>query len=270
MTGGGGDYDAVVVGSGYGGSIAACRLAAAGVDVCLIERGRRWAAGDFPTNVVGLLSAVRVESRNWRIALGKKDALFQIHEQGDSLAVVACGLGGGSLINAGVIAPTPARVKKDPRWPSEWNKDWDACEASATSALSAQSIPTEFYNARIMRELAREALEDCVESPVKLSIDFGGGRGGGGGCLGCGNCLSGCPYDAKNSTDKNYLASAIENGCKVRTGCRAQYVVQNPDFDRLGGRGMRGRRWWICFDDLDYVCADFVVLSGIKLILFLD
>ncbi|KAK1324178.1 hypothetical protein QJS10_CPA02g01008 [Acorus calamus] len=66
---GGGDYDVVVVGSGYGGSIAACRLAAAGVDVCLIERGRRWAAGDFPTNVVGLLSAVRVESqenRTWK------------------------------------------------------------------------------------------------------------------------------------------------------------------------------------------------------------
>ncbi|KAK1324185.1 Long-chain-alcohol oxidase FAO1 [Acorus calamus] len=113
-----------------------------------------------------------------------------------------------------------------------------------------------------MRELAREALEDSVESPVKLSIDFGGGRGGGGGCLGCGNCLSGCPYDAKNSTDKNYLALVIKNGCKMRTGCRARYMVQNPDFDRSGGRGMRGRRWRVCFDDLDYVCADFVVLSA--------
>ncbi|KAK1288352.1 hypothetical protein QJS10_CPB19g00420 [Acorus calamus] len=102
MTSGG--YDVVVVGSGYGGSVVACRLVAAGVDVCLIERGRRWAAGDFPTNVVGLLLAVRVDSRNWGVILGRKDALFQIHEQGDSLAVVACGLGGGSLINAGLIA----------------------------------------------------------------------------------------------------------------------------------------------------------------------
>ncbi|KAK1275618.1 hypothetical protein QJS04_geneDACA011734 [Acorus gramineus] len=50
----------MVVGFGYGGSVAACRLATAGVDVCLIERGRRWAAGDFPTDVVGLLSACRL------------------------------------------------------------------------------------------------------------------------------------------------------------------------------------------------------------------
>lgn len=72
-------YDAVVIGSGYGGAVAACRLSRAGVEVCLIEKGRKWEAQDFPTNTLKLISELRMENRNLGVNVGPKDALFQVH-----------------------------------------------------------------------------------------------------------------------------------------------------------------------------------------------
>ncbi|KAK2984164.1 hypothetical protein RJ640_020574, partial [Escallonia rubra] len=70
-------YDAIVVGSGYGGSVAACRMSTAGLKVCLIEKGRRWEAQDFPTDSLHMLLASRIESRNLGISFGPKNALLQ-------------------------------------------------------------------------------------------------------------------------------------------------------------------------------------------------
>lgn len=79
FSGGGGGYDAVVVGSGYGGSVAACRMSMAGLKVCLLEKGRRWEASDFPTDSLKIFSAVRMEHRNLGLNFGPKDALFQVY-----------------------------------------------------------------------------------------------------------------------------------------------------------------------------------------------
>ncbi|XP_068658121.1 uncharacterized protein [Aristolochia californica] len=279
-------YDAVVVGSGYGGSVAACRLSMAGIKVCLIEKGRRWEAEDFPTNSVQMLSAVRMDMRNWGLDFGRKDALFQVHIQGDSLTGVVCGLGGGSLVNAGVMVSTPARTRKNPKWPREWEKDWEACELSALEILKPQSLPVEFPSAAVMREIAEE-IEDIRPDSIKLTVNFGGkddqsstGPQSFGSCLACGNCMSGCPYNAKNSIDKNYLARAIQffvsfdilnlcfdrkDGCIVKTGCSVRFVVKNQDADyeeleKIYER--KRRRWRVYFDEFEYVCADFVVLSA--------
>ncbi|KAH0469321.1 hypothetical protein IEQ34_002553 [Dendrobium chrysotoxum] len=132
--------------------------------------------------------------------------LFQIHEG-------VCGFGGGSLVNAGVLLPTPIRTRRDPRWPKDWNKDWEHFERLASSMLGAQVVPAESTNAQI---------EDYKPDPIKLSINFGRKEEEEEGhnlvgskklesCLACGNCLSGCPYTAKNSADKNYLALAVED-----------------------------------------------------------
>lgn len=71
-------YDAVVVGSGYGGSVAAFRLSMAGIKVCLVEKGRQWEPHDFPTNSMKIMSALRVENKNLGVSFGPKDALFQV------------------------------------------------------------------------------------------------------------------------------------------------------------------------------------------------
>ncbi|KDP37333.1 hypothetical protein JCGZ_06787 [Jatropha curcas] len=210
-------YDAIVVGSGYGGSVAACRLSMAGIKVCLMERGRRWKAEDFPTDGLKLISAMRMDQPSG-FSFGPKDALFQVYEQNDSLAAVACGLGGGSLVNAGVMLPTPIRARRNPKWPKEWERDWDICEASAAAMLRTQNVPVMFPIANVMAEIARAENEETFDNLIKLSINFDVEDSPSNSmklqkmnsCLACGNCLAGCPYNAKNSTDKNYLLLAIQ------------------------------------------------------------
>ena len=130
---------------------------------------------------------------------------------------MACGLGGGSLVNAGVMLPTPVRARRNPKWPKEWERDWDICEASAAAMLRVQSVPVRFPVAKVMGEISNGEIEDSSQD-MKLSINFDLEEPPSnpmkpqqmGSCLACGNCLAGCPYNAKNSTDKNYILSAIK------------------------------------------------------------
>ncbi|XP_050945050.1 uncharacterized protein LOC103500910 isoform X5 [Cucumis melo] len=261
-------FDAIVIGSGYGGSVAACRMSMAGIKVCLLEKGRKWESQDFVTDSMNITSAVRMENRNLGISFGPKDALFQVFEQNDSIATVACGLGGGSLVNAGVMVPTPVLVRRDPNWPKEWERDWNFCESAATAMLKVQSIPIKFPSAKVLDEIVDEEIEGCFESSLNLSINFDleeslsnsrkiQQRGN---CLACGNCLAGCPYNAKSSTDKNYLLTAIQAGCVVHTTCQVQYVVKNSPNQE--GRTSQKRRWSVYLNEIDFIACDFVILSA--------
>lgn len=133
--------------------------------------------------------------------------------QGDSLAVVASGLGGGSLINAGVMMSTPKRARRDPRWPTDWEKDWQINESKARAMLDPQSIPFEFPSSKVMDAISDE-IEDCVKDTLHLSVKMKASLNPFGlpqnDCKACGNCFTGCPYDAKSSTDKNYVAAALQ------------------------------------------------------------
>lgn len=71
-------FDAIVIGSGYGGSVAACRMSMAGIKVCLLEKGRKWESQDFVTDSMKITSAVRMENHNLGLSFGPKDALFQV------------------------------------------------------------------------------------------------------------------------------------------------------------------------------------------------
>lgn len=265
-------YDAIVVGSGYGGSVAACRTAMAGAKVCLVEKGRKWESKDFPTNSLETLSASRVENKNLGLSFGPKDALFQLYGQDDSMAVVACGLGGGSLVNAGVMLPTPLKARRNPKWPKEWERDWESCEASASAMLRIQSVPTKFPNAKVMEQIVGEEFEETSDGPLKLGITFDIEDKPNrslenqemGSCLACGNCLAGCPYNAKNSNDKTYLVSAVQAGCTIKTGCQVQFVVENPDYisRKEENNGRKRRRWRVFLNEIDYLTSDFVILSA--------
>ncbi|KAL7582572.1 uncharacterized protein LOC111882597 isoform X1 [Lactuca sativa] len=262
------DYDAIVVGSGYGGSVAAYRMSMAGIKVCLLEKGRKWEAQDFPTDSLRLLSSVRFENKSLKFGLGPKDALFQIHTEHDSLAATVCGLGGGSLVNAGVMLPTPVRAKRNPKWPKEWESNWKSCEASASSMLNIQNVPVKFSNAKTMEKLMVGDEFKETSTSLKVSINFDVEEQGThlktpkeiGSCIACGNCLSGCTYNAKNSTDKNYLFSAVEAGCSIKTDCEVKYVVKNPNDTNTHRK--RARRWLVYLNETDYLQSDFVILSA--------
>ena len=97
-------YSAVVIGSGYGGGVAAARLARAGVQVAVLERGREFLPGDFPAVESGFMREVQVDTPapGGGARLGSPLALFDVRVNGDISVLVGCGLGGTSLINANV------------------------------------------------------------------------------------------------------------------------------------------------------------------------
>lgn len=126
---------------------------------------------------------------------------------------MAHGLGGGSLVNAGVMLPTTVHARRDPKWPEAWEKDWERYEATASDMLRIQSIPMKFQNSKIMQEVIDKEFDVNIQKPLKLSLNFDVEDSRmsqeSGNCVACGNCLAGCPYNAKNSTDKTYLVTAI-------------------------------------------------------------
>lgn len=106
------DADAIIIGSGSGGAVAAARLAQAGYRVLILERGRRWNPGDFPRDPV-------LEGRwLWSVDQG----LYDIRGLGGMFAVQAAGWGGGSLAYANVFA-RPSDASMDPRWPVHLRRD---------------------------------------------------------------------------------------------------------------------------------------------------
>ncbi|KAJ8642501.1 hypothetical protein MRB53_004249 [Persea americana] len=169
------------------------------------------------------------------------------------------------------MVPTPARVKRDPRWPKEWQVDWETCEAHAVPMVNPQDNPVESATATAMRE-AYEEIEESSPSLVKHSVNFTHEKepdsNGLEPCVACGNCLSGCPHNAKKSNDKNYIALAIQASTFgwIILHSEVQYIVKvaNEDYSENGDINGKqcGRRWHIYFDNLEYIAANFVILSA--------
>lgn len=112
------DFDVLIVGSGYGGAVAAAGLAGSRdkgklVKVGVLERGKEYLPGSFPGHLRDLAGHVRFNTPNGAVPVGNREGLFDVRVGPDVSALVANGLGGGSLINAGVmVAPRGAALKK--------------------------------------------------------------------------------------------------------------------------------------------------------------
>ncbi|MEQ1843569.1 MAG: FAD-dependent oxidoreductase, partial [Verrucomicrobiales bacterium] len=112
------EYEVVVIGSGYGGSIAASRMARAGRSVCLLEKGREYLPGDFPETTEQAALEMNATTQQGH-HLGRENGLYTF-EFGEGINVFrGCGLGGTSLVNANVSIEADKRVFEDPLWPAE-------------------------------------------------------------------------------------------------------------------------------------------------------
>ena len=101
-------YDVIVIGSGYGGGVAASRLARCGKKIAVLERGREFATGEFPSRFPDLKNQLRVSKGAH--STGPTTALFDVRLGDDMHVISGCGLGGGSLVNGGVALKPDQRV----------------------------------------------------------------------------------------------------------------------------------------------------------------
>ncbi|MGD8356055.1 MAG: GMC oxidoreductase [Methyloceanibacter sp.] len=214
-------YDVVVVGSGYGGGIAAARLSRAGQHVCVLERGREVPVGGFPSRLPELRRELQVTNGAKRS--GSRTGLYDVRLGSDINVVVGCGLGGGSLINAGVALHPDARVFADEAWPNAVRDD-GLLELGFARA-SAMLRPTRHASAPALTKY--QALEAAsgvfgtppVTAPVTVSFDDTVNPAGiaQAACTLCGDCCSGCNVGAKNSIAVTYLADAKTHGAEIFT-----------------------------------------------------
>jgi cholesterol oxidase len=214
-------YDVVVVGSGYGGSVAASRLARAGKRICVLERGREFLTGEFPARFPDLRKEMQLSGR--RLRLGPATGLFDVRLGEDMHILVGCGLGGGSLINAGVALRPDARVFLDAAWPSEIANDgWlDEAYARATRWLRPARDPlaAEHSKFKAVREAAVAFAREPAAAPVVIGFEETINAAGIAqpACTRCGDCCGGCNVGAKNTLALSYLPDAARHGAEIFT-----------------------------------------------------
>ena len=264
-------YEIVIVGSGYGGAIAASRMARAGRNVCLLERGREFMAGEFPSTP--LEGASHVQYNTGLAQIGSPLALLEVHVNPDVNAVVGCGLGGTSLINANVALRPDPRLWHDPRWPAAVRADeagLAAGYARAEAMLQPSPVPADFPSLPKLNALAQSAqalgMQDRFSRPP-ITVTFKDGKNAAGvdqkRCVGCGDCNSGCNYEAKNSTHMNYLPDAVAHGAQIFTGAAVHSVVRDAATQQWRVRYQLVGLGRESYDAPDLaVSADIVILSA--------
>jgi cholesterol oxidase len=251
-------YDAVVVGSGFGGGITACRLAEQGWRVCVLERGRRFGAGDFPDRPEQAPFAF------WHHWLNP-GGMFDLRLMKDLSVLTAAGVGGGSLVYANVQLRAPADLFDDPDWPAAIDRpSLDPYYDRTEDALQPRETPDvpDLPKVRAFEAMGRRAGREPSRLP--LAVHFGEGRPHPfsgvfqQGCDNLGRCDIGCPLLAKNTVDITYIARAEAHGAEVYPLHEVLRIDPPPE---------DGGRWRVGFRDLQYrihgeVEAPVLVLSA--------
>ena len=219
------DYDWIVIGSGFGGSVSALRLAEKGYRVAVLEAGRRYRDEDFAK------TTWNARRYYWLPRLGLR-GIFRMTLFKDVFVVSGSGVGGGSLGYANTLyRPTSGSAfYRDPQWADL--DDWESALAphyeTAETMLGVTRYEGEGPADTLLRELASEMGVEDTYSTTRVGVFFGepgetvpdpyfGGEGPPrSGCIRCGACMVGCRHNAKNTLVKNYLWFAERAGVEIQ------------------------------------------------------
>lgn len=225
-------YDVVVVGSGYGGGVTASRLARAGKRVAVLERGREIVTGEFPSRFPDLRSEMQVTGK--RVRMGSPTGLYDVRFGEDMHVLLGCGLGGGSLINAGVALRPDPRVFHDPVWPGQVTQDGLLDEGYVRAsqwvrpARDADAATRSKFSA--LHHASAVLGKAPVQAPVVVSFEANINPAGVDqpACNHCGDCCGGCNVGAKNTVALTYLPDAVRHGAHLFTHARVTHVAKVP------------------------------------------
>ena len=261
----------VVVGSGYGGAIAASRLARAGREVCLLEQGKEFQPGEYPNTLLEAAAELQVDLPDFH--LGSRTGLYDLRVNTDINVFKGCGLGGTSLVNANVAIQAEPRVFEEPAWPAEIRADAARADGllaigyrRATEMLGSNSYPGQpaDLNKLLAMGVSASSMGSDFYRP-QINVTFKDGISGGGvqqfACKRCGDCVTGCNYAAKNTTLMNYLPDGVRHGAKIFTKCAVDHLTYSDG---------RWQVWYQRLDsgdeasggDLRHISASVVILAG--------
>jgi cholesterol oxidase len=230
-----GRWDAIVVGSGFGGSVSALRLAQKGYRVLVLEKGRRFAAEDFPQSNRQLSRWLWLPALGWR---GPFKMTFLPH----LTALSGVGVGGGSLVYANTLPVPPEGFFRASSWAhlADWKAELEVHFGTAQRMLGATTnrLPGDADRA-LQAVAARLGLQaEYQMNPVGVYFGqpgvtrpdpyFEGQGPSRTGCIGCGGCMLGCRHNAKNTLDRNYLYLAEALGAEVRPEAEVTWIAPAP------------------------------------------
>ncbi|MFL0276041.1 GMC oxidoreductase [Mycobacterium sp. SMC-19] len=235
------DYDVLIIGSGFGGSVSALRLTEKGYRVGVLEAGRRYADKDFAKNSWHLREFL------WAPKLGCY-GIQRIHLLNNVMVLAGAGVGGGSLNYANTLYVPPEPFFADKQWAhiTDWHAELMPHYDQAKRMLGVVKNPTFTDADRIVKQVADDMGvgdtfvatpvgvffgEDGAQAPGKTVADpfFGGVGPKRTGCIECGECMTGCRWGAKNTLVKNYLYLAESNGAQVHPMTTVTAFEQGAD-----------------------------------------
>jgi cholesterol oxidase len=251
------DYDWIVIGSGFGGSVSALRLAEKGYRVAVLEAGRRYGDEDFAT------TTWNARRYYWLPRLGLR-GIFRMTLFKDVFVVSGSGVGGGSLGYANTLyrPRKGSAFYRDPQWArlEEWESALAPHYDTAERMLGVTTYEGEGPADRLLREIAAEMGVEDTYSTTRVGVFFGepgetvadpyfDGEGPPrAGCIRCGACMVGCRYNAKNTLVKNYLWFAERAGVEILPERTVSVIEPLGAPDGSGGYAVTAERSGAWFD----------------------